>query len=86
MNERDRLLVVLDLDECLIHTRETPFADRPADIQPGDGIHTIFRPGLDDFLRRVFAVADVAVWSSGTEAYQPVEKVKNTADSRKNHK
>lgn len=67
--ERTRILVVLDLDDALVHSEEVPFSDRPADFSPGEGIYTIKRPGLDHFLQCVFAIADVAVWSSGTEAY-----------------
>lgn len=69
LKDRDRLLVVLDLDECLIHSRDVPFVGHSADFCPCDGIYTIRRPGLEDFLRNALATFDVAVWSSGSADY-----------------
>lgn len=69
MPDLANLLVVLDCDECLIHTRETSYVNRADQFSPGDGLFTIKRPGLDAFIQEVMATCDVAVWSSGTEPY-----------------
>jgi len=69
MNNSSPLLVVLDLDETLFHSRYEP-PDRPADFRI-DEYHTYKRPGVDAFLQKLmndtrFALA---IWTSATEDY-----------------
>ncbi|MBI4871511.1 MAG: HAD family hydrolase [Candidatus Riflebacteria bacterium] len=63
------MLVILDLDETLIHSSEAPL-DRIPDFRLGE-YHTYKRPGIDAFLRTLADADDVelAVWSSSTEDY-----------------
>ncbi|MFB9048207.1 NIF family HAD-type phosphatase [Sphingobium indicum] len=63
----DRPLLILDLDETLIHAREEAL-DRPADFQVF-GYHVYRRPYLTDFLNSVRADFDLAVWSSASDDY-----------------
>ncbi|WP_176591842.1 NIF family HAD-type phosphatase [Sphingobium sp. EM0848] len=63
----DRPLLILDLDETLIHAREEEL-NRTADFQIF-GYHVYRRPYLADFLRRVRADFDLAVWSSASDDY-----------------
>ncbi len=61
------LLVILDLDETLIHGTETPL-DRPPDFCCGP--YLIYRrPGLADFLDGLKEVFSVAVWTSADPTY-----------------
>ena len=62
-----RALLVLDLDETLVHTRSEPL-DRAADHRILT-YHVYERPGLRDFLEFAFACCRVAVWTGSTEAY-----------------
>jgi RNA polymerase II subunit A small phosphatase-like protein len=60
-------LLVLDLDETLVHATEDPL-ERPGDHQIGP--YSIYRrPGLEDFLERCFAAFEVAVWTASTLDY-----------------
>lgn len=61
-----RNLLVLDLDETLIHAKENPFAG--AEIFTGE-FHISVRPGLEAFLRRVSAHYDLMVWSNNGLPY-----------------
>lgn len=63
----DRMLLILDLDETLIHAREEPLG-RPADFRLFD-FHVYRRPMLDDFIARAAAHYDLAVWSSASDDY-----------------
>ncbi|MFC4256320.1 phosphoprotein phosphatase [Altererythrobacter xixiisoli] len=63
----DRTLLILDLDETLIHACEQPL-DRTADFEIY-GYHVYRRPGLDEFLSHVLTHFDVAVWSSASDLY-----------------
>ena len=65
--ERDRILLVLDLDETLIHASDTSL-DRPADFTVF-GYHVYRRPHLDAFLAAVGESYDLAVWSSASDDY-----------------
>ena len=62
-----RALLILDLDECLIHGVSSPL-HREADFRVGC-YHVYRRPGLAEFLAGVFCHFEVAVWSSGTTDY-----------------
>jgi RNA polymerase II subunit A small phosphatase-like protein len=63
----DRILLVLDLDETLIHARETPL-ERAADYMIY-GYHVYRRPFLDDFLAGCARGFELAVWSSASDLY-----------------
>ncbi len=69
--ERDRILLVLDLDETLVHASEAPL-DRRADFTVF-GYHVYRRPHLDAFLASVAQSYDLAVWSSASDDY--VERI-----------
>jgi carboxy-terminal domain RNA polymerase II polypeptide A small phosphatase len=64
-----RPLLILDLDETLVHARETAPADRP----PCD--FTVFsfpvwrRPHLAEFLLTAGAWFDLALWTAATPPY-----------------
>ncbi|WP_294049786.1 NIF family HAD-type phosphatase [Sphingomonas sp.] len=60
-------LLILDLDETLIHARETPL-DRPADFEIF-GYHVYRRPHLDAFLAACADWYDLAIWSSASDRY-----------------
>lgn len=62
-----RQLLVLDLDETLIHSADEPL-QWPADFQ-FDRFQVYLRPGLDSFLRRALELFNVAVWSSASDDY-----------------
>lgn len=61
-------LLVLDLDETLVHARTRPL-ERPPDFTVGE--YALYRrPHLDAFLEGVFAAfEDVAVWTASTLPY-----------------
>jgi len=63
----DRILLILDLDETLIHARETPL-DRPADFEVY-GYHVYQRPYLAAFLDACARDFRLAVWSSASDPY-----------------
>lgn len=62
-----KILLILDLDETLIHGREAPL-DRPADFMLLQ-YHIYRRPHLDEFLRRCAESFNLAIWSSGSDDY-----------------
>lgn len=62
-----KALLVLDLDECLIHGSENEL-HRVADFRVGP-FHIYRRPGLGEFLSGVSLLFDLAVWSSATSDY-----------------
>lgn len=62
-----RPLLVLDLDETLIHSVERPL-DSPADFRAGDFL-VYRRPFLADFLDAAAQWFTLAVWSSASEPY-----------------
>ena len=64
MNISSPLLVVLDLDETLFHSRYEPL-HRPADFRI-DEFHTYKRPGVDAFLQKLMNDPrfTLAVWTS----------------------
>jgi RNA polymerase II subunit A small phosphatase-like protein len=63
----DRTLLILDLDETLIHATET-MLDRPPDFEVF-GYHVYRRPYLELFLESVRNDFDLAVWSSASDGY-----------------
>lgn len=63
----NKILLVLDIDETLIHARETAL-DRPAD-HIVFGYHIYRRPHLKSFLDICFRHFQVAVWSSASDDY-----------------
>jgi RNA polymerase II subunit A small phosphatase-like protein len=63
----NRILLILDLDETLIHARETPL-ERPPDFVVY-GYHVYRRPHLDHFLAQALSHFDVAIWSSASDDY-----------------
>ena len=63
----DRPLLILDLDETLVHARRTPLPHAPDfTIAP----YVLYRrPGLDAFLQHVAVHFRLAVWTSSSPAY-----------------
>lgn len=61
-------LLILDLDETLIHAAECP-VERAADFMIGSKYHVYKRPGLDAFINFCFASFTVAVWTSSSPLY-----------------
>lgn len=61
------LLLVLDLDETLVHASSTPLG-RPCGFRVGP-YFVYKRPYVDAFLKRASDVCDVAVWSAGSADY-----------------
>ena len=71
----ERPLLVLDLDEALVHTVYAPLPGRQPDFVHGEFI-VYKRPFLDEFLTRVWKHFDVAVWSAGGSGYvRPVVEI-----------
>lgn len=70
MNEtalKDKLLLILDLDETLIHASATEL-DRPADFRLFD-YHIYQRPHLAEFLAGCSQHFRLAIWSSASDDY-----------------
>ncbi len=65
--EKAELLLVLDLDETLVHSTKTEL-DRPADFRLYD-YHVYERPDLGPFLDWCLKAFPVAVWSSASDDY-----------------
>jgi RNA polymerase II subunit A small phosphatase-like protein len=63
----NRLLLILDLDETLIHASPNAL-DRPADFQLFN-YHVYTRPYLKDFLHECNQFFRLAVWSSASDDY-----------------
>ena len=66
-DQHERILLVLDVDETLIHSAETELG-RPADFR-AFRYRVYKRPYLLEFLERCNAAFDLAVWSSGSDLY-----------------
>ena len=65
MNER--ILLILDLDETLVHARESAL-----DYDPDFTVEQYFvykRPGVEAFLLKCAETFDLAIWSAGAEPY-----------------
>lgn len=67
MDTTDPILLILDLDETLVRTVETPLA-RPPDFRVF-AYHVYRRPYLASFLRTCAEHFRLAVWTSGTADY-----------------
>jgi TFIIF-interacting CTD phosphatase-like protein len=65
--ESDRKLLILDLDETLVHSTAEPLG-RDADFRIGK-YFVYRRPHLDELLTACGGWFDLAVWSSSTVAY-----------------
>jgi TFIIF-interacting CTD phosphatase-like protein len=65
--KQEKALLILDLDECLIHGAEIAL-HREADFRVGP-FHIYRRPGLCEFLSDASDLFDLAVWSSATSDY-----------------
>lgn len=67
MDQSQRKLLVLDLDETLIYATETSL-DRDPDFAAGP--YSVYqRPFLTEFLDYCFARFDVGIWTTSTETY-----------------
>lgn len=65
-----RPLLILDLDEALVHAKDDgPLPDRAADLMIAGDIHVYIRPHLDQFIARAWVNYDVAIWSKGGAGY-----------------
>jgi RNA polymerase II subunit A small phosphatase-like protein len=63
----DKQLLILDLDETLVHGAETPLERKPDFLI---GLYSVYRrPFLGEFLAQVYEWFRVAVWSSATRPY-----------------
>jgi RNA polymerase II subunit A small phosphatase-like protein len=63
----EKALLVLDLDETLVHATEVP-----GDFEPQHEVPPYFlylRPGLSEFLAQVSGLFRLAVWTSSSPAY-----------------
>jgi carboxy-terminal domain RNA polymerase II polypeptide A small phosphatase len=67
--EIQRMLVVLDLDETLLHADDSEAGRESACDFSFEEYRVRLRPGLEGFLRRMAAIADLAIWSSSTHDY-----------------
>ncbi|MCY1043854.1 HAD family hydrolase [Corallococcus sp. bb12-1] len=67
MNLTDRILLILDLDETLVHVSEEPLG-RKADFR-FQGFFGHVRPHLEPFLTECASRFQLAIWSSGTDDY-----------------
>jgi carboxy-terminal domain RNA polymerase II polypeptide A small phosphatase len=63
----NRMLLVLDLDETLLHATETPLAHEARHVVPPYFLY--FRPGLSQFIDQVSQLFRLAVWTSSSPAY-----------------
>ena len=66
-SETLKALLILDLDETLIHSSSVELG-RPADFNIC-GFNVYKRPYLDEFLTKVFNLYRVAIWSTGSDDY-----------------
>lgn len=61
-------LLILDLDETLVHATTAPLFHRDADFRVGF-FHVYERPQVRTFLSACFDLFTVAVWTSGSPTY-----------------
>jgi RNA polymerase II subunit A small phosphatase-like protein len=64
-------LLVLDLDETLVHSAEAPLAQKPHfTFKMGDlRVDTLFRPGLRAFLNAAAALFDICIFTASRQYY-----------------
>ncbi len=67
MGYSKKILLVLDLDETLIHAREKPLESEP-DFRVFD-YYVYVRPNLDWFLKKVNESYRLGIWSSADDVY-----------------
>lgn len=67
MNTNEKILLILDLDETLIHATEKKLKVDP-DFQYGE-YYIYKRPYLDAFLAEMNQYFDLAIWSSAGDQY-----------------
>lgn len=67
MSPDDKALLILDLDETLIHASAKPLA-RTADFRLS-GYHVYKRPHLERFLTECATRFQLAIWSAGSDSY-----------------
>lgn len=63
------MLLILDLDETLIHTTETPLEGVREDFVLFGRYYVYKRPFLSEFLEICKHYFDIAIWSSATSSY-----------------
>jgi TFIIF-interacting CTD phosphatase-like protein len=68
MDQEDKILLILDLDETLIHASETRLTSVEHDFVYA-GYFVYKRPGLDEFLDSIKDAFRIAVWSSASDDY-----------------
>jgi RNA polymerase II subunit A small phosphatase-like protein len=61
------MLLVLDLDETLLHATETPLAHEAPHAVPPYFLY--LRPGLSEFVEQVSKLFRLAVWTSSSPSY-----------------
>jgi len=64
----ERILLIFDIDETLIYGTEKPLA-RQEDFGFAKQFYIYKRPFLDEFIREVSKLFELAVWSSASESY-----------------
>jgi RNA polymerase II subunit A small phosphatase-like protein len=75
MNSDNKILLVLDLDETLIHSEKQPLYNKH-DFKVYS-YYVYLHPGLKEFLSEMSKIYSLAVWSAGADIY--VDRVvKNT--------
>ena len=62
------ILLILDIDETLLHAADTRVDGRAPDAEVLE-FQVYFRPHVADFLRKCAEDFELAVWSSGTDDY-----------------
>lgn len=68
MDQEDKILLILDLDETLIHASEAKLASVDHDFVYAE-YFVYKRPGLDEFLNSIKEEFRIAVWSSASDDY-----------------
>ena len=68
MDKENKILLVLDLDETLIHSSEFELTSYKHDFVYS-GFFVYKRPGLDEFLNLVKRDFKIGVWSSASDDY-----------------
>lgn len=72
-----KILLILDLDQTLVHTVETPLENFPPSFALSPYHHVYLRPYLKDFLYTCSAYFELAIWSSAKRDYvhQVIQKI-----------